>query len=567
MQRFLTTVLAVMLLAAPLAMGAEKGSQLIFQANDGHKNFISITNTADKMAVTVLTQFYNDEMELQLWYLRLIPGGGNAMFDPFNHDIPGTDPPQNTGAHLGGKEQMGRFVIVVTAVGANSADRYTGTPTLTVDGDTIPADPAQTANILFPTFLAEDLHGVDNIDAMGKVTVDNESVVRYATASVGDGDSATDGDQSTRNVGDLSIGNATPVAFNYLTGHFTEAIQGADASGGDQTASWGGSPITRAAVNNTANEMGGTDGISTYQTLNGMDSASATGGGRLAEQDAGGSEMPIQHTVVGYTNEGGNLLDTDPDTEGVQGPGNGGGKIDNTPSGSTRDQRGLDGGYLVLPALHGGGEMAHQIALLLSAADDFGKPGEYKLIPALTKYKVTLMDGDGDALADPAAADSPVFGGTEKAETPPGVSIIVSGISVMVDAGKCSGTAIDGPWMLRNLTALVPDASSGSKDFDGLDAMLDDSNASPGWIKFARTALDCEKDYGDGDAATGSTIEDADGVPTSDKRMYKTGTLVIEEAAADRSFVTTGSVLLKFLTPVSTFAASWEMTPMESPAN
>ena len=31
-------------------------------------------------------------------------------------------------------------------------------------------------------------------------------------------------DPTTKNVGDLSVDNAEPVAFNHLTGHFTEAL-------------------------------------------------------------------------------------------------------------------------------------------------------------------------------------------------------------------------------------------------------------------------------------------------------------------------------------------------------
>ena len=43
------------------------------------------------MAVTVLVQYYNDEMKLVLCgYLRVIPGGGNVLVDPFDHEIPGT---------------------------------------------------------------------------------------------------------------------------------------------------------------------------------------------------------------------------------------------------------------------------------------------------------------------------------------------------------------------------------------------------------------------------------------------------------------------------------------------
>ncbi len=56
-------------------LAADKGSQLIFQSNMAHKNFISVANTARQaMAVTVLTQYYNDEMKRVLWYLRVIPG-------------------------------------------------------------------------------------------------------------------------------------------------------------------------------------------------------------------------------------------------------------------------------------------------------------------------------------------------------------------------------------------------------------------------------------------------------------------------------------------------------------
>ena len=227
----------------------------------------------------------------------------------------------------------------------------------------------------------------------------------------------------------------------------------------------------------------------------------------------------------------------------------------------------------MLPALHGGSEEeTHQIALLLSAADEFGTThtGKYKLIAAKTGYKVSLIDNMGDALPDPAAESGPVFGGTDAPEAPEGVSIIVEGIQVMTNAdlGKCSGTPIDGYWNLSNLTALVPEAASGNKDFAGLDAMLTGAdNASPGWIKFMRTALTCKKDYGDGDAAFGSTIEDADGVPTKDERTYTAGTLIVEEASEDRSFVTTGQALLKFLTADSTFAASWSLKSPPSPAN
>ena len=92
-------------------------------------------------------------------------------------------------------------------------------------------------------------------------------------------------------------------------------------------------------------------------------------------------------------------------------------------------------------------------------------------------------------------------------------------------------------------------------------------SASPGWIKFKRSSLTCEMDYGDGDAAMGSTVEEADGVPTSDERTYTAGTLIVEEAMEDRAYVTTGQALLKFITSTSTFAASWSLKSPGSPAN
>ena len=214
--------------------------------------------------------------------------------------------------------------------------------------------------------------------------------------------------------------------------------------------------------------------------------------------------------------------------------------------------------------------MAHQIMLMLSAADDFGGAGGYKLMAAKTGFAVTLMDGMGDALANPAAETGPIFGGTEDPEKPAGTHIIVEGIRVMTDAdlAKCTGTMIMGPWMLTSLTDIVSTASTGAKDFAGLDAMTDPMmSASPGWIKFKRSSLTCEKDYGDGDAASGSTVEDADGVPTTDKRKYTAGTLIVEEKQTDRAYVTTGQALLKFINPSSTFAASWSLKSPVSPAN
>ncbi len=227
-------------------------------------------------------------------------------------------------------------------------------------------------------------------------------------------------------------------------------------------------------------------------------------------------------------------------------------------------------GALVLPALHGGGAESKQIMLLLSVADEFGGAGKYKLMAAKTGYAVSLMDGMGDALPNPAAESGPIFGGTEAPETPAGTHIIVEGIRVMTDADldKCTGTMITGPWMLSSLTDIVPTASTGAKTFAGLDAMLDPMmSASPGWIKFKRSSLTCKEDFGDEDVATGHGGEDADGVPTTDERTYTAGTLIEEQATEDRAYVTTGQALLKFITPTSTFAASWSLKSPVSPAN
>ena len=356
-------------------------------------------------------------------------------------------------------------------------------------------------------------------------------------------------DNTTKNVGDLSISNAEPIAFNHLTGHFTEALTTTDAGGSDQSASWGGTPVVRPAVTDTTN---GTMISVDYQTLNGINQ-SGTDGGRLAEKDAGGTEgnaLADDFTVADYENLGGNMSDD-------------GGKIQN----GARDHRVINGGGLVLPALYGGGDMSQQIMLLLSVSEDFGDPGSYKLVPAMTGLNVALMDGQGDPL-DMAAVTDPNAGvvgggGADASADAASMNIIVNGIQVMTDADltKCTGTAMDGPWKLSSLSSLFSEVNAGGDKFAGLDAMIDPlMNASPGWITFKRGTLTCEVSYGDGDAANTTTFETPDGVPPEDDRTYTGGTLIVEEkSAATRTFVTTGRALLKFITPNSTFAASWTL--------
>ena len=545
-------------------LAADRGSQLIFQSNMAHTNFISILNTSDD-AVTVLVQYYNNEMEPVVWYLRLLRAGRNLLVNPFNHEIPGTGDAEEGVAATNvydaimdsGKAGNGHFVIAVTAVGANTVDDDATTPD--------EANTLATANILFPTFLAKGLHAMDNIDECGNLAADASTTAlsrhptdkKYdcLTAAAAAEISGVDADTTTRNVGDLNIGNAEPVAFNHLTGHFTEALVGTVAGGTDQTASWGGTPIIRPGVNNTNNaEMKGD-----YHTLNGADGAdAAAAGGRLAEKDAGGTEVENPATVSGFLNIGDNFEEGT--TESTTAVDDGDGLISN----GTRTYRGIDGGALELPALHGGGAESKQIMLLLSVADDFGDPGAYKLIPAMTGYMVTPMDQMGNALDMEAGPSDPVFGSGAEAESTsvPSAAIIVNGISVMTNANlaKCTGTAIDGPWTLSHLTDLVPEASAGGDKFAGLDAMIDPMmNASPGWVSFTRSALTCKKDYGDGDSANLGEVENPDGVPVTSPRTYMAGTLIVSEKTTNRAFVTTGRALLKFINPMSTFAASWTL--------
>ena len=382
-------VLAITMVANP-ALAADKGSQLIFQSNMAHHNFISVANTSSN-AVTVLVQYYNNEMEMAVWYLRVILGETTVLVDPFNHMIPGSDPATNAGDAImaSGKAGNGHFVIAVTAVGANlmgkaaaSADQSIGLTPEELEAEA-GDNTENTVNVLFPTFLAKDLHGTDNIDNGGSITnsipdtaapagdaVLNNNLM-YTKFTAPDDDADAD-DNTSKNVGDLSIGNAQPIAFNHLTGHFTEALVGTDAGGADQTASWGGTPVVRPAVDDTNNAM---VQVIDYKTLNGMDgddsgTTPANAGGRLAEKDAGGMETDVHgdgadggHTVEGFLNIGDNLRAGSTPQEDLTQAGTDGKIID-----GTRRIRGLNMGALALPALHGGGAETKQIMLLLSGS-------------------------------------------------------------------------------------------------------------------------------------------------------------------------------------------------------
>ena len=211
-------------------------------------------------------------------------------------------------------------------------------------------------------------------------------------------------------------------------------------------------------------------------------------------------------------------------------------------------KRVVNGGELSVPALYSGSEdQLHHVVQFLSVTDDFGDPakgkgGDYWLRGAKTKYMVSLQDGMGDEFTDPA--DDRKFGGAAGPDFA-NTRIIVDGIAVEVDAGKCDGTPIMGAWSLSSLTEIIPAVNEGAGAFGGLMAMLDEmETVSPGLISFKREALSCEKDEGDGTPATSQTeplVTDGDGVPATDVRTYTGGTLYIEEKDSMRSFVTTGS--------------------------
>jgi hypothetical protein len=524
-------------------------------------------------------------MDLILWYLRVLPAQGNVLVDPFDHTIPMSDPETNTGEFItkasktkASKANTGHFVIVVTAVGASvKVDIDENTDGIIEDDEKGKDNTVATANVLFPTFLAEDMHGMGNIDNGGTLSIDGMglNLTKFeATETVTK-------DSTTANVGDLNTGNAIPLSFNHLTGSFTEALTSMGMGGVDQSAAWGGSPVIRPAVANTANaglaldvdvEEADSPTNSDYQTLNGMDENSnvetQARGGRLAEKDAGGAEAMVENVVSGYVNEGGNSKDVDGTATQT---------INNAEEGSERMQRALNLGGLVLPALYGVSDESKHIMLMLSATDEFGGAGKYALMPAKTGYMVTLIDGMGGELADPKAAEGPVFGGSADPEVPPGTMIVVEGMRVYVDVDKCAGETIrgsemmiddgdkiDGPWTLGHLMDIV--ATGETKDFAGLDAMLMDTS-SPGSIKFKRAGLDCTYEFGDGTPAGAVDEEGSDGVPITDKRAFKAGTLVIEEEMTDRTFVTTGQALVKLLTPDQTYAASWSLKSPPSPVN
>ena len=528
------------------AANPDKGSQLIFIADMDMTNFISITNTSvdipdldtmdvegsptdtdggvdvgaeTAMAVTVLVQIYDESITPVVEYLRVITGGSTVLLSAFDHMIPGTE--ENVSAYVGGGDGS-RYVIAVT--------------------------PVRSATALFPDYLAEDMHETQNIDAIG----DGEGLTLtgdHATDEALDADEDAE-DATMKNVGDLTVENSQPAAFNYLTGHQTTAQTESTSGGSDQTASWAMNALTRMAMVGTA----GVDPGPGYEILSGSVGEDNTAN-RLQEVIHGGDTTVTNTTMAdGYVLiEGGNAgePDTEKNTEVTYG--------------------GVNWGALVWASLHS--PAAHQEVQLISVADDYGKDGEfgdYKLIPARTKYKVVPHDAMGRVYMAPDADDPPVFrGGDEEDMEAPSPDIAVSGISVMIDPGDCGGMMVDGGFSLADLMGQVPGIGAGNDDFTGVNSMVDPMmeamNRSMGWIKFLRHTQKCEVNYGDMDGAYLTASEDPDGIPVDDKRTLTTGTLVMEpednrHTMTDRIFVTGGYVMLVFETPDATFGAAWNLT-------
>ena len=530
-------ILVVTMVADPgFAANRDKGSQLIFIADMGLVNFISITNTSvdipdldddpetdavddmdggediaaeTAMAVTVLVQIYDDSIMPIVEYLRVVTGGSTVILNPFDHMIPGAEG-MNVSRFLD-EEGGSRYVIAVTA--------------------------ARSATALFPDYLAEDMHETQNIDAIGDaagVTLTGD----FATDAEIDADEDHEKMSTMKNVGDLTVENSQPAAFNYLTGHQTAALRGSGMMTGDQTASWGMNALTRMAM------VENPDG---YDIL-----AGAVTGNRLEEVIHGGDTTVINTTTPsGYVDPDDGNADTEKNEPVVYG--------------------GVNWGALVWASLYG--MAADQEVQLISVADEYGKDtefGDYRLIPARTKYKVVPHDSMGRVYMAPGAGDPPRFrGGDEEMAEMPSPDIAVSGISVMIDPGDCGGMMVDGGFSLADLTGQVPGIGAGNDDFTGLneavDPMMAMGNSSMGWIKLLRHPQKCEVDFGDGDGAYLRDKEDPDGVPIEDLRELTTGSLVMEgkdysHTPTDRIFVTSGYIMLLYETPTETYGAAWNLT-------
>ena len=121
---------------------------------------------------------------------------------------------------------------------------------------------------------------MNNIDAIGTAFA-TAAMHHDPDANTEDDDEAVD-KLTSKNVGDLNLGNAELVGFNYLSGHQTSALKSTSTGGSDQTAAWGVNALTRPAVTGAVNAI---TMVAAYTTLT---PTAADDSMRLAEQVHGG---------------------------------------------------------------------------------------------------------------------------------------------------------------------------------------------------------------------------------------------------------------------------------------
>lgn len=605
MCRILTTVIAV-LLAAPLAFSAP-GSQLIFIADTGinfrtmdlsedqmgmsaadlgymapaYKNFISVTNTHGEMAVTVMFQYYNDDMNLVLSYLRVVLAGQTILIDPFNVDLPGTNGFNSTERFFDDEDGDRELIAIGTdkKKGFNSG-RFliSATAVATRDDGAYPAEVGDAADrgatILFPyeVVTEEELHKKNNIDSVGTGFAQAKDHDFGTTIDATEVTEENEKDDTTRNTGskmgvnndNLHPGNARAVYFNWLIGHQTTAVAG--VTGVDSTASWALSALSRPVVS-----------VGTERTIFTPTEADTT---------PTGSELYLYECLVDSTGDNATYLAEF--TQGLAGAvASDPGEIVKTKVPATSpngpwSNRGIASaeGALKLSALHSVPNMKHQSFNLISIADSYGASGgdasaspptrsdaAYMALEAQTGYTVLVRDRDGDPLKDDGGSGSNI-GGLDPdatADIPMTMHIVVSGIATYIGSNdKCAmgeGGRRDG-YSLYNLAELYPDVMNGDGDkFDGLmvetDADAAAYNGSQGWLKFKRRAMTCEMVFNYPDASTGEDAADTLDI----KRSFIGSTVRIEKGDAERRFATAAQFVLRYETPETAFAAAWWVEP------
>ena len=125
-------------------------------------------------------QIYDDDLMPVLEYLRVILGGATVLVNSMDHMIPGTE--TNVMDVIGGSDSS-RYVVAVTAV--------------------------RSATALFPDYLAEDMHKMQNLDAIGDVA-GVPLAGDFATDAEIEADEDHEKESTMKNVGDLTVANSQP---------------------------------------------------------------------------------------------------------------------------------------------------------------------------------------------------------------------------------------------------------------------------------------------------------------------------------------------------------------------